>query len=286
MGKCLVNALNFAHEQGQLSNSQKQAMITLLEKKDKDRRFIKNWRPISLINVDVKLAFKAIARRLEQILPDLIHPNQNGFIKGRSIQDGVLTIEDILEFAKFTDHSGILLAIDFEKAIDSLNRPFLFKFLEKNNFRPYFFLQWIKTFYSNISSCVLNKGFIVDLFSVRGGVRQRDTLPPLLVILGLEILAYRIREDNGIRAILVEEKEIELTLFADDMTCFLRDMASYYRLVVTLQLFSKFSNLQVNYEKNEIFAIGRHFLDQSNFPHKIHLLKFWEFILTITYVQG
>ena len=111
-------------------------------------------------------------------------------------------------------------------------------------------------------------------------------MPPLLVILGLEILAYRIREDNGIRAILVEEKEIELTLFADDMTCFLRDMASYYRLVVTLQLFSKFSNLQVNNEKTEIFAIGGHFLDQSNFPHKIHLLKFWEFILTITYVQG
>ena len=47
IGKRLVNALNFAHEQGQLSNSQKQAMITLLEKKDKDRRFIKNWRPIS-----------------------------------------------------------------------------------------------------------------------------------------------------------------------------------------------------------------------------------------------
>lgn len=75
VGKYVVNALNFAHEQGQLSNSQKQAMITLLEKKDKDRRFIKNWRPISLINVDVKIASKAIARRLELILPHIIHPN-------------------------------------------------------------------------------------------------------------------------------------------------------------------------------------------------------------------
>ena len=119
VGESLVNALNFANERGQLSNSQKQAMITLLEKKDKDRRFIKNWRPISLINVDVKIASKAIARRLESILPKLIHPNQNGFIKGRSILDGVRTIEDVLEFIKFTDRSGILLAIDFEKAFDS-----------------------------------------------------------------------------------------------------------------------------------------------------------------------
>ena len=70
IGKRLVDALNFAHEQGQLSNSQKQAMITLLEKKDKDRRFIKNWRPISLINIDVKIASKAIARRLELALQD------------------------------------------------------------------------------------------------------------------------------------------------------------------------------------------------------------------------
>ena len=132
--KCLINALNFAHEQGQLSNSQKQAMITLLEKKDKDRRFIKNWRPISLINVDVKIASKAIARRLELILPNIIHPNQNGFIKERSIVDGVRTIEDVLEFAKFTDCSGVLLAIEFEKAFDSLNHTFLLKVLKKFNF--------------------------------------------------------------------------------------------------------------------------------------------------------
>ena len=99
VGECLVDALTFAQEQGPLSTSQKQAMITLLEKKDKDRRFIKNWRPISLINVDVKIASKAIARRLESILPELIHPIQNGFIKGRSILDAARTIDDILEFA-------------------------------------------------------------------------------------------------------------------------------------------------------------------------------------------
>ena len=75
VGKYFANSLNFPHEQGQLSNSQKQAMITLLEKKGKDRRLIKNWRPISvLVNVDVKIASKAITRRrLQQILPDLIH---------------------------------------------------------------------------------------------------------------------------------------------------------------------------------------------------------------------
>ena len=114
-------------------------------------------------------------------------------------------------------------------------------------------------------------GGLKPLFPVRGGVRQGDPSAPLLFILALETLACQIREDNGIRGILVEEEEIKLTLFADDMTCFLRDMASYYRLVVTLQLFSKFLNLQVINDKTEIFAAGRHFPDQSNFPHKIRM---------------
>ena len=94
-------------------------------------------------------------------------------------------------------------------------------------------------------------------------------MSPLLFILALEILACQIREDNGIRGILVEEEEIQLTLFADDMTCFLRYMASYYRLVVTLQRFSKFSNLQVNNDETEIKVA---FLIKYG-----HLLKYWEF---------
>lgn len=208
-------------------------MIPLLERKDKNKRFIKNWRPISLINVDVKIASKTIARRLESILPTLVHSNQNGFIKGRSIVDGVRTIEDILKFAKFTDSSGILLAIDFEKAFDSLDHSFLLKILEKFNFGTQF-VQGIKTFYTNISSCVLNNGFITDLFNIRCGVRQGDPLLPLLFILAIEVLACRIRDDKEIKGILIDDEEIKLTLSADDMTCFLRDAASYYRLLTQL----------------------------------------------------
>ena len=63
----------------------------LVEKTDKDRRFIKNWRPISLINVDGKIVSKAMAKRLEPFLPEIIHYNQNGFVKGRSVFDAVRT---------------------------------------------------------------------------------------------------------------------------------------------------------------------------------------------------
>ena len=71
IGTSLVDSLNYAYFHGELSNSQKQAVITLIEKKDKDWRWIKNWRPIFLVNVDVKIGSKAIAKRLETVLPHI-----------------------------------------------------------------------------------------------------------------------------------------------------------------------------------------------------------------------
>ena len=77
LGHLLVDSLNYSYDHGELSNSQKEAIITLIQKKDKDQRDLSNWRPISLINVDVKIGSKAIAKRLENVLPNIIHYNQS-----------------------------------------------------------------------------------------------------------------------------------------------------------------------------------------------------------------
>ena len=58
----LVDSLNFSHKYGELSNTQKQVVIKLIEKKGKDKQHIINWRPISLINGDIKIGSKAIAK--------------------------------------------------------------------------------------------------------------------------------------------------------------------------------------------------------------------------------
>ena len=70
IGKRLVECFNVSFEKGELSSSQKQAVITLIEKKkDLDRCDLKNWRPISLLNVDAKIASKVIAERMKRLLP-------------------------------------------------------------------------------------------------------------------------------------------------------------------------------------------------------------------------
>ena len=117
LGNRLVESLNCAFDYGELSNSQKQAIITLIEKKGKDRRHISSWRPISLINVDAKIGSKAIARRVQEVLPDIIHHNQNAYVKGKSIFDAVRSIDDILEFTERKKIKGFMLAIDLKKRL-------------------------------------------------------------------------------------------------------------------------------------------------------------------------
>ena len=139
-----MQSLNYAFEYGELSNSQKQAVITLVEKRGKDKRQIKNWRPISLINVDAKIASKTLAERLKNVLPEVTHFDQSAFVKGRTIFDAIRTIDDVIVHTMNTDISGILVATHFEKALDSLNLSFLLRILHAFNFGPSF-IKWVRS---------------------------------------------------------------------------------------------------------------------------------------------
>ena len=129
LGQQLTDSLNYSFENGELSTSQKQAIIKLIDKKDRDRRYIKNWRPICLLNVDMKIASKALALRLEKILPEIIQADQYAYIKGRTIFDAICTIDDIMEYTKIQQLSGLMVAFDF----DSLSWSFLFRALRSNH---------------------------------------------------------------------------------------------------------------------------------------------------------
>ena len=65
----------------------------------------------------VKIGSKAIAKRLENVLPHIIHYGQNAIVKGRTIFDATRTISDVLEFTKMRNYQGVMTAIDFEKSL-------------------------------------------------------------------------------------------------------------------------------------------------------------------------
>ena len=115
----------------------------------------------------------------------------------------------MLEYTKEKELSGILVAIDFEKAFDTLNFDFL-RTLHKFNFDPSF-IQWIRTLYKNVSSCVMNNGFTTGPFTLSRGVRQGDPLSPYLFIIALETLAIKIRNDDSIKGFRIGGEALKLS---------------------------------------------------------------------------
>ena len=239
-----MNCLSYSYSHGRLSNSQRQAIIKLIEKKDIDRRYIPNRRPISLINEDTKIGSKSLARRVEKVLNSVIHFNQCAYVKDtiedRSTFDPLRSIEDIMQFTKIENVHGWLVAIDFQKAFDSVNWHFLYETLHCFRFGPSF-IKWVKTFYCDITSCIMNNGYSRGYFEIERGVRQGDPLSAYLFILVTEVLAIHIRSNQNIKGISIGNVKTKLTIFADDLTVFLKDKSSYD----SLALFKKCSRLML-----------------------------------------
>ena len=143
IGSLLVESINNLFEVGELSSSQKQAMIVLIGKKESDKRLIKNWRPISLLNVDTKILSKALAMRLKKVIGTLVAPEQSAYVPGRFIGEPIRLISDILEYTDKMNIPCYMFAADIEKAFDSVSHAFLISVLRKFGFGANF-IQWIR----------------------------------------------------------------------------------------------------------------------------------------------
>ena len=98
---------------------------------------------------------KVIATRIKNVLPNIIHHNQTGYVKDRYIGETVRSVFDVIDLTLQENVPGLLIFIDFQKAFHSLEWNFLLSCLEAFNFGPDF-TRWVKTFYKNIQSCVIN----------------------------------------------------------------------------------------------------------------------------------
>ena len=231
-------------------------VITLLPKDEASLLDLKNWRPITLLNVDYKIAAKAIATRMESTLPFLIHTDQTGLIKGRYIGENIRLICDLLEQTKTDKSSEILLSIDFCKAFDSMEWPIMHKALETYNFGESL-RTWIRIFYKNIESTVLNNGYASKWIRPSRGVRQGCPLSPFLFVLTAKLLSNKIHQSDTVKGASLCGNEIKISQFADDTNLICADIPSVENALQILVDFGKISGLTLNKEKTKAMWLGR-----------------------------
>ena len=251
----LLTSYNFASQHGMLSISQRRGIISLIPKKSKDKTILENLRPISLLNVDYKILTKVVAKRIEKVLPTLINPDQTGYVKGRYIGENVRLIYDLIHYTDKPNQKGIAIFLDFKKAFDSIDWNYLLQTLQFFNF-GHDIQNWIKIFYNNVTSCVLNNGHASTFFSLQRGVRQGCPLSGVLFVLGIELLSRSIKNDSTIKGIQVNKQELKISQYADDTTVFVRDLDSVTSLLKVLNDFKEHSGLEINTTKTEAMWLG------------------------------
>ena len=262
LGPVILKVANSVFESNSMPETMRHGIITLVPKKG-DKTSLKNWRPISLLNVDYKIIAKALAARLSQVMGNIISPDQTCCIKGRDISDNVLAMHDLLDFISENNRDGYLIKIDQQKAFDRVNHRYLIKVLEKFDF-PEYFVKWVSIFYTEVKSSVKINGYLTEPLSIRRGIRQGCPLSAMLYVLTAEPMRNAIVNNADIRGICLEEKQnTEALIFqhADDTTIFVENAESVKQVFKIFQEYSSASGSKVNFEKSEILTFGR----SSNF---------------------
>lgn len=236
-----------------------QAHIKLISKKGKDPLLPGSYRPISLINVDVKILSKIIASRLAPLLPSLLHPAQSGFVSGRSATLNIRKVLMALEYAKTHPNQDIaIMSLDAEKAFDNISFSWLFRVMTQFGFSGPI-MRFLLQMYASPTARLVTPDFISDTIPLTKGTRQGCPLSPLLFNLAIEPLSRILNSADGISGITLENHTLRSALFADDILLFSTDpITDFDRLK---QLFSDFrlcSGFRINFDKSEILPLHPH----------------------------
>ena len=270
--------------QSSLPPTLRQASISVLLKKGKDPRCCSSYRPISLLNVDVKILAKVLALRLESVLPSIINLDQTGFIKNRHSFFNIRRAFNILYTPTSSQRPEILMSLDAEKAFDRVEWGYLFYTLRQFGFGDAF-ISWVRLLYTSPVASVRTNNVHSTYFPLQRGTRQGCPLSPLLFALVMEPLATSIRHCADIKGILRAGREHKISLYADDVLLYVSDpLSTIPHILDTLGKFGEFSGYKLNLDKSELVPINSVASQVSfhSFPFKIANDKFTYLGVSIT----
>lgn len=177
---------------------------------------------------------------------------------GLKITSNLHLLRDILDYIDRTNETGILLSLDQERAFDRVNRTFLQSLLPRFGFGPSFCF-WINTLYNGVNMRVIVNEWLTDAIPLSRGVRQGDSLSPLLYVLCVETLACKIRNNPKIEGFLLPGAHglcYKVGNYADDTTCMVKSYRSLQVLFNMINIYERGSGARLNLTKTEAMWLG------------------------------
>ena len=246
---------------------QRRGAITLIPKGQKDKSNLGNWRPVTLLNTLYKLISAIIANKIKKVLPRIIGHEQKGFVDGRNISDAIRGVYDTIDYANNNNRRGVMLAIDFRKAFDSIAFTFIKAVLKFFGFSNKL-INWIMTLLKDFTVEIVQAGNISKTIDIERGCRQGDPIASLLFILCIEILLIKIRTSQKVKPFKLEyqlhplvTKEVVnkyMESFADDITLSIENTTeSLNGATEVIEQFGNLSGLRINKDKTQAMIFGQ-----------------------------
>lgn len=253
----LLKLFQTVEEQLCMSRSMKCGIISLIYKNKGERKCLKNYRPISLLQVDYKILAKIMANRFKKVLSRIISIFQTCCIPGRDIADAIASIRDIIDIIESEGLEGYIVKMDQEKAFDKVSHTYLISVLKRYGFGERF-IKWIEIFYTDIKSSIKCNGFLTKYFKISNGIRQGCPISALLYVLSAEPLQCAISKCIDIKGVVIPHVNIMSLIYqhADDTTLTLGDKNSICKTMDVFDRYGKASGSKVNKSKSEILCIG------------------------------
>ena len=217
--ECFYQMVMDSHESGSLHNTARQGILNLIPKAQKDSRYVKNLRPITLLNTDYKIIEKAIANKMIPALKHIIHSDQRGFMKERRISVNIRKMLDIIHLAEKEDLEAVVLSLDFVKCFDKCSFTILHGSLEFFGFGEKV-KEWTKILYEDFTVKIQNNGHFSESLPIKKGVHQGGCCSSIYFLVIAEILALALRANDEIEGITYRDIRNLLNQFADDMDIF------------------------------------------------------------------
>lgn len=191
----------------------------------------------------------------------MVHENQYGFIKGRTIQDCLAWAYQFLYFYQESKKEIVILKLDFEKAFDKMEHHVNLSMLQTKGFSDKW-VTWIRQILNSEISSVLLNGVPGKSIKCKRGVRQGDPLYPLLFFLATDLLQSMINEAYR-RNLLMHPihnnfvGDYPIVQYTDDTLIIMPgDAVQLMTLKGLLRTFADSTGLKVNYDKSSLVPLN------------------------------